>query len=426
MHRCEARTMITLGRVALRGDESSRLTRIKLLGLLRSLDESEILATQVATGVSEIARSYTQGGGHAWCELTLDPSDAGVCLQITLEGSGDPPDAGPLRLVTNDIRVHRADPHVITARLRLKTPPRLLTPGFIDRQRGRVQQRSRRELMDELREKNRQLEEYNEALEETVAERTSELRQANRKMRHDLEAAATYVRSIIPAPTKSPVSIDWRYIPSSALGGDTIGYHWLDDVRLALYLIDVTGHGLDSALHAVTMTNIVRSGSLPSVDMARPDQVVTALNNAFPASTHGNKFCTIWYGVYHLDTAVLEWAGGGHHPSLLFEPDSSAPTLLESSGPLLGALSDLDYPTLSIDVAPGSRLLIFSDGVFELLNNGKLVWTFHEMIDFVATLAGRDGTLADGLLNKARRILGDEDFDDDVSLIEVHTPNGSH
>ena len=70
------------------------------------------------------------------------------------------------------------------------------------------------------------------------------------------------MRALIPAPWAGPVAIDWRYVPSSNLGGDTIGYHWLDDDHLALYLIDVTGHGLDSALLAVTVTNVIRTRSL--------------------------------------------------------------------------------------------------------------------------------------------------------------------
>ena len=92
----------------------------------------------------------------------------------------------------------------------------------------------------------------------------------------DFAAGVKYVMGCIPAPMDGPVSIDWRYIPSSSLGGDTIGYHWIDDDHLALYLIDVTGHGLDSALLSVTITNVLRSGSLTGADMRRPDQVLAS------------------------------------------------------------------------------------------------------------------------------------------------------
>ena len=56
------------------------------------------------------------------------------------------------------------------------------------------------------------------------------------------------LKSLIPESNLDPVTFDWRYIPSSDLGGDTFGFHRVDDRHVALYLVDVTGHGLDSAL----------------------------------------------------------------------------------------------------------------------------------------------------------------------------------
>ena len=165
--------MIELGGVALHDDESSTLTRMKLLGLLRDLQAGEVLATRIATGVSELSRHYTRSGGEASCRVFLDRGDTGLSLAIRMEGPGNAPDPGPLRLAMDTVRVERSDPHVISAAVRLPRANALLDDRFIERQRARVQQRSRRELMDELREKNRQLEVYNEQLEHTVAERTA-------------------------------------------------------------------------------------------------------------------------------------------------------------------------------------------------------------------------------------------------------------
>ncbi len=97
------------------------------------------------------------------------------------------------------------------------------------------------------------------------------------RMRDDIEAGIKYVRGCIPPPISaadSPVAVDWRYIPSSTLGGDTIGYHWVDQDHLALYLIDVTGHGLDSALMAVAIVNVIRSGFVAGADLRQPDRVL--------------------------------------------------------------------------------------------------------------------------------------------------------
>ena len=63
------------------------------------------------------------------------------------------------------------------------------------------------------------------------------------RMRAEFAAGIKYVRDCIPPPMYGSVSVDWRYLPASTLGGDTIGYHWVDDDHLALYLIDVTDTG---------------------------------------------------------------------------------------------------------------------------------------------------------------------------------------
>jgi tetratricopeptide (TPR) repeat protein len=245
----------------------------------------------------------------------------------------------------------------------------------------------------------------------------------NQRMRQDLAAGLKYVLGCIPPPIQTPVAIDWRYVPSSSLGGDTIGYHWIDCDHLALYLIDVTGHGLDSALLSVSITNILRSGSLPGADMRRPDQVLHTLNDAFPSTQHGDKFFTIWFGVYHQPTRTLTWAGGGHHPSILLSPGIPQPTLLHSSGLMMGLAPDQEYPAESCHVPPNARLLIFSDGIFEILRDGHIVWNLSACIQHLATHPARGSDLMDDLLTHVRNLAGSHDLGDDFSIVQARFPS---
>jgi serine phosphatase RsbU (regulator of sigma subunit) len=87
-------------------------------------------------------------------------------------------------------------------------------------------------------------------------------------------------------------------------------------------LLDVTGHGLDSALLSVTVMNVLRSKSLTGADARVPGQVLECgTNAAFPAEKFGDKFFTIWYGVFHRPTQTISWSGGGHPDALLFSGD---------------------------------------------------------------------------------------------------------
>jgi serine phosphatase RsbU (regulator of sigma subunit) len=239
------------------------------------------------------------------------------------------------------------------------------------------------------------------------------------QMRKEFADGVAYVRGCIPPPLQGKVAVDWRYIPSSTLGGDTIGYHWIDDDHLALYLVDVTGHGLDSALLSISINNMIRSGSLPGADMRRPDQVLASLNASFQGRQHSNKFFTIWYGVYSSSARVLTWAGGGHHASLLFAPGAPASVYLSSTGPMMGILRGANFPANSCLVPARARLLIFSDGVFEIFNEHQAAWDLPACVSYLTTLSQGAETVMDELIEHVRRLRGSHQLDDDFSIIEA-------
>lgn len=239
------------------------------------------------------------------------------------------------------------------------------------------------------------------------------------QMRKEFADGVAYVRGCIPPPMEGKVAVDWRYIPSSTLGGDTIGYHWIDDDHLALYLVDVTGHGLDSALLSISINNVIRSGSLPGADMRQPDQVLASLNASFQGRHHGGKLFTIWYGVYSSSTRVLRWSGGGHHSSMLLPPGAAEPILLSSTGPMMGIVPQANFPADAFLVPPGTRLLIFSDGVFEIRRDRKVVWDLTACVSHLSTLSQGDETVMDRLLEHVRLLRGSHQLDDDFSIIEV-------
>lgn len=241
----------------------------------------------------------------------------------------------------------------------------------------------------------------------------------NERMRDEIEAGVKYVRGVIPAPMVGPVSVDWRYVPSSTLGGDTIGYHWVDSNHLAFYLIDVTGHGLDSALLAVTITNVIRSGSLSGGDARHPDQVLAALNRAFQGAQHGYKFFTIWYGVYQASTRTLTYASGGHPAAVILNPGGAPPVLMPATGPLMGVVTKAQYTAASVTIPSGARLLVFSDGVFEIRRDKQLVWNQAACIAHLVHLGVQAENTMDALFSHIRTLHGSPQLDDDFSIIEA-------
>jgi sigma-B regulation protein RsbU (phosphoserine phosphatase) len=237
---------------------------------------------------------------------------------------------------------------------------------------------------------------------------------------NDLATAAHYVRSLLPPPQNGgPVRTDWRFIPSAELGGDAFGYHALDAEHFAVYLLDVCGHGVGAALLSVSALNAIRSEALPHTDFHDPGSVLAALNKAFPMERQNDMFFTVWYGVLHTPSGRLRWAGGGHPPALLLGPGGAEPKLLDSDGPLIGAVEGLEFESSETQVAPGSRLFVYSDGAFEIgLTDGSM-WPFK---DFLRTLSAPPAAAVnpmDALVTHVRTISGRDDFQDDFSMLEL-------
>lgn len=239
---------------------------------------------------------------------------------------------------------------------------------------------------------------------------------------NDLAQAAKYVQSLLPEPLKKgPIKAEWRFIPSASLAGDTFGYHWVDDDHFALYLLDVSGHGVGPALLSVSALNALRSQSLPATDFLEPGQVLEALNRAFQMEQQNNLYFTIWYGVFNKQNRTIHYAGGGHPPAVLLtgptESEAKA-QLLEAKGPMVGAIPDLDYASATCTLEPYARLYLFSDGAYEIEREDGSMWPWSEFVQYMSEPLTEGGSLMDALIAHGRELMGKREFADDFSIVE--------
>jgi Stage II sporulation protein E (SpoIIE)/FHA domain len=230
----------------------------------------------------------------------------------------------------------------------------------------------------------------------------------------ELERARDYVRALLPAPVaEGPVGADWAFVPSAHLGGDAFGYQWLDQRHFAFHLIDVSGHGPGAALHSASIMNVLRNRTLPDTAFDRPAEVVTRLNSAFPMDLHAGMCFSIWYGVFDRLSRRLEYCSAGHHPAYLLGPGGNAPTPLQTRNVLVGAAPDYGFRSATADVSPGSRLYLFSDGVFEIRSEDGSEGTLEDFL----TQLGPEAAAPAALLERARQRTAAGAFEDDFTLL---------
>jgi len=254
---------------------------------------------------------------------------------------------------------------------------------------------------------------------EVLKERNKVLRRLNQ----ELADAAEYVKTILPKPIQDgSIRTTWRFMPSTSLGGDAFGYHKVDDDHFAVYLLDVSGHGVGAALLSASVINVLRSQSLPNTDFKDPGQVLKALNLAFPSDANKDMFFTIWYGVFNKYSRELTYASAGHPPAILCDEDSSCQchvNLLKTPNFVVGGIEGSTYVKAKCTVFEGNLLYIFSDGVYEVEKSDGSTWRFNEFVNFIRKVKTDGQAVLDRLYAHVRQIGKTENFEDDFTIVEV-------
>ncbi len=239
----------------------------------------------------------------------------------------------------------------------------------------------------------------------------SRLNQLNSRMTRDLQAAARMQQSLLPNnPLACPgVSIAWDYTPCEELAGDFLNYALLDDNNLALYVVDVSGHGAASALLAVAIGRVLSSlvsatSLLVRLDpftgrrvITPPETVVEELNRRFPMDSQGGLHFTILYGVLDLKTYMFRYACGGHPQPVHFSASQKA-RFADGDGLAVGWVDDAEFDPFSLQLQPGDRMYLYSDGVPEAMDAELEQWTNERM------LAELDASRSEPLSDQVQRL----------------------
>ncbi len=234
--------------------------------------------------------------------------------------------------------------------------------------------------------------------------------------------AAAYVRSLLPAPMTGEQEAEWRFLPSAELGGDALGYHWIDDDHLAIYLLDVCGHGVGAALLSITAINVLRTRTLPRTNFLQPAEVLTALNESFQMERHNGMYFSIWYGVYDKKQRRISYSCGGHPPAVLIDgpnATSSRPVLLDTGGIIIGAMKGATFNSTVCEVQPHSKMYLFSDGTYEIFRPDGSLWGFEDFVRLLTSQVPEGVSDLDRIVASIKAIHGKETFDDDFSLMRV-------
>jgi len=221
-----------------------------------------------------------------------------------------------------------------------------------------------------------ELERENQAYRDHLEVTNRELRLGLEELRADQQAGRHAQLRMLPEPVQmADVHCEHRLQPSLMLSGDFLDFIEVDDDRLAFYIADVSGHGASSAFVTVLLKNLTfrlkrnfQRGS--SKDILSPDLVLARINSELLASEL-DKHLTIFYGVLTLSTGELLYSVGGHFPMPVLITEQGA-DFFEGRGMPVGLFREAEYETRAVQLPDAFRLMLFSDGILEIMEESSL------------------------------------------------------
>lgn len=272
------------------------------------------------------------------------------------------------------------------------------------------------------------------SLERALNRQNVELRNANDRIRHGLQAAARVQRSMLPqrAIRTAQVSTAWHYVPSEELAGDAIGLHMIDDRYLVAYVIDVSGHGVPAALLSVTAMHALEpmagpasllrdmSGAASLGTVRRPAQVASEMNRRFMAADNDGRYLTMILCVLDTRAGQLHLTSAGHPPPLILRAGDRV-ECPDAGGLPIATFDDAEYEDATVQLNPGDRIILYSDGVTEQFDPAGDEQFGEERL--LAFLQQHSQTRPETLVRQAVDALSAwarvENFIDDVSIVAV-------
>ena len=271
-------------------------------------------------------------------------------------------------------------------------------------------------------------------LEQRLSERNAELESANSKLeqnaarlREELDAAARIQQAFLPRkmPELAGARFSWVFEPCQELAGDALNILRLDADHVAAYVLDVSGHGVAASLLAVAAARVLSAGAdtssilVDKSDQAAvgPAEVARQLNEKFAWDAETGQFLTLFYTVLNVRTRELSYISCGH-PGAIRIAGQSKVTTLEGSGLPIGLGENFEQQTVQLD--PGDRVILYSDGVTEAMNSDRELFGKSRLTRILLDTAGIGiEESVSRLLAELKKWQGGLNWHDDISILAM-------
>ena len=260
--------------------------------------------------------------------------------------------------------------------------------------------------------------ELSDDINQTVTALRGYIGQAEKKMQEELNLAKTIQESALPRNFTLPeanVELYALMTPAKQVGGDFYDFFYAASDKLCVVIADVSGKGIPAALFMMraktAIKNFAHSGNSPA-------KVLENVNNTLCEGNDAEMFVTVWLGMLDLKTGKMACANAGHEYPVLMRAGGDYELLKDKHGLVLGAMENIRLREYEIDLDPGDRLFVYTDGVPEAINEKEKAYGTERLTEKLNKVKGmpQEQTL-ESVLRDIRNFAGTAEQFDDITMV---------
>lgn len=237
------------------------------------------------------------------------------------------------------------------------------------------------------------------------------------KVQSEFERAAQIQQSLLPRrPPEIPgYDIAHKSLAAEVVGGDFYEYFQFDEKHLGFAIGDASGHGIPAALLVRDVVIGLRMSLSRDVRLVH---TLKKLNQVIQRSTYSTNFISLFIGEME-ESGHLFYVNAGHPPPFLIQ--NKEIFMLEASGIALGFLPEIDLHRNFIYMEPGSKLLLYTDGIIERLNHEEEQYGLERLHGLVLQHSNKNASqLVSEIIQNVYDFGGQTNWDDDASIVVIH------
>lgn len=242
-----------------------------------------------------------------------------------------------------------------------------------------------------------------------------ELVKKQERLEEDLKAAACIQESLLPhgSPDDERLGLAWRFMPCNRIGGDIFNILHLDENHWAVYMVDVSGHGVPAAMVSVSISQFLAKHNDAIV---APGEIMNMLDEEYPLERF-DKFFTVSYLLIDAKHGEVTYSSAGHPAPILLRRDGAL-ELLEEGGTIIGMDRIIPFEEGKRQLYPGDKLFLFTDGILEYENQHGQFYGEDRFHQELRRFAGQPvSQIINGLMQAFLAFGGDIHPQDDISIL---------